>query len=349
MQTVDYLIVGQGLAGTLLGHFLEQAQQSILFIDNHHKGAASKVAAGIINPVTGRRFVKSWDIDRFFPFAKTTYQNIENLLDIECWTDQQIVRALSSPGEENTWLSRSSFPEIQPYVIAQADEDTLKSRVVPPVSWMELKGGAQVKIDELIYSYSTYWKAKGAIIQAPFNYEKLKLTHDGVSYDEIKAKRIIFCEGHQGRFNPWFSNLPFEVSKGEVLQLHIPDLEYSKLLKYKLMMAPLGEHLYWWGSNYGWQPADDLPTSEGKKALLDAAAKVFDTPFTVKQHLAAIRPTVKDRRPFLGVHARHAQILIFNGLGTKGASLGPYWANEMKEFIINKQPINPQVDIKRFE
>ena len=78
MKKYNYIIVGQGLAGTLLAYFLLQAGQRVLIIDENTEGGASAIAAGVINPVTGRRIVKSWRIDEFLPFAKNTYQSIEN-------------------------------------------------------------------------------------------------------------------------------------------------------------------------------------------------------------------------------------------------------------------------------
>ena len=70
---IDILIVGQGICGTMLSWFLNKAGKSFLVIDDNNANTPSKVAAGIINPVTGRRFVYSWMIDIVMPFAAETY------------------------------------------------------------------------------------------------------------------------------------------------------------------------------------------------------------------------------------------------------------------------------------
>jgi glycine/D-amino acid oxidase-like deaminating enzyme len=57
-QQVDYLIIGQGLAGSLLSWELLQHGCSIHLIDNQQENA-SQIAAGLINPVTGMRLVKN--------------------------------------------------------------------------------------------------------------------------------------------------------------------------------------------------------------------------------------------------------------------------------------------------
>ena len=107
MKQVDYLLVGQGLAGTLLAHFLQKNGQSVHIIDNAHEGAASKVAAGVINPVTGRRFVKSWMIDDLIPFAKQTYYALTKESGVPFHYETPIVRSLFNSGEETNWLIRS--------------------------------------------------------------------------------------------------------------------------------------------------------------------------------------------------------------------------------------------------
>ena len=65
----DYLIIGQGLAGSLLAWELIQRDCKVVIIDNG-KENASQVAAGLINPITGMRFVKSADVDTLLPAAK---------------------------------------------------------------------------------------------------------------------------------------------------------------------------------------------------------------------------------------------------------------------------------------
>ena len=69
----DTIIIGQGLAGSLLGWQLIQDGQRVLVIDDGHRSAASRVAAGIINPITGQRLVKSWHVDQFLPEAEKFY------------------------------------------------------------------------------------------------------------------------------------------------------------------------------------------------------------------------------------------------------------------------------------
>jgi len=66
------------------------------------------------------------------------------------------------------------------------------------------------------------------------------------------------------------------------------------------------------------------------------------------EHIASERPANLERRPFVGLHPLHKNIGILNGLGTKGCTLAPYFANELTEHLINGKTINPLADVQRF-
>jgi glycine/D-amino acid oxidase-like deaminating enzyme len=43
------------------------------------------------------------------------------------------------------------------------------------------------------------------------------------------------------------------------------------------------------------------------------------------------------------LHPQHKNLGIFNGLGSKGISLAPYWANHLVEHILEKKPLDSEV------
>jgi hypothetical protein len=43
--------------------------------------------------------------------------------------------------------------------------------------------------------------------------------YNGINWQDISAKKIIFCEGYHAIHNPWFNYLPFQLAKGEILTL----------------------------------------------------------------------------------------------------------------------------------
>lgn len=345
---IDYLIIGQGLAGTLLAHFLLKIGKRIRVIDNHHGGAASKVAAGIINPITGRRYVKSWRIETFLPFARQTYRELEDQFSENFFYPNRVLRALFNRREENDWMLRLGMESYGKYLEDKPNLGNYAKYTVPAFGYGEVKQAAQVDIGNLVRAYSQYLIREKLLIQEKFEFKALKFQEGGIIYKNICTGKLIFCEGHQAVQNPFFNYLPFAGTKGEILKIKIPGVHFEKLLKHRIFLVPLGDDVYWVGANYEWDYENDLPTTEGRIFLEERLKDLLKVPFEIQEHLAGIRPTVKDRRPFLGQHPQFSKLFIFNGLGAKGASLGPYWAKHMADFLVNETELDPEVNITRF-
>ncbi|MEL6865808.1 MAG: FAD-binding oxidoreductase [Bacteroidota bacterium] len=346
-KRVDVLIVGQGLAGSLVAFYLEKAGKRVMVVDKQHEGASSKIAAGIVNPITGRRFVKSWMIDELLPVARVCYRELEESLGVKLLYQRSIYRLLDSPAEDNEWQSRSGAAPLAPYIGTASDEDRVQAIVQDHYGICEVKG-IQVDLPLLIESYKQYLQDKQALLLENFDYSALIPKENGFEYGNIHCSSVIFCEGHQARQNPWFSYLPFVLTKGEVFYLDLPQHTSEHILKRKVMLAPMSNGQYWLGANYEWTPQDDLPTEKGRQELEEKLKALLHLPYQIHTHTAAIRPTVKDRRPFLGEHTEEKGMYIFNGLGTKGVSLGPYWARHFCRWLIGKEELAREVDIRRF-
>lgn len=348
LEQTDFLIVGQGLAGTLLCHFLLHENQRVKLIDYPYPSNSSKVAAGVINPVTGRRIAKSWRYEEFFPFAQDTYSGLENLLGIKLWQERNVLRALHNNFEENEWLRRSAFPDYQAYLKEEADLRGLEGKVEEVYAWGELSMSAQVNMPELIRAFRQKLQEEGLLLEEYFDYGAVVLEKDRVVYKNLAARKLVFCEGAKAVENPFFNYLPFSVTKGELLLVAIPEARFEKMLKHHLFIVPLQGDLYWAGSTSRFEFEDEFPSSPMRLWLEGELRKTLKIPFEIKEHLAGIRPTVFDIRPFLGIHPQHPALAIFNGLGTKGASLGPFFASQMCRFLLGKSTLDPEVNIERF-
>lgn len=346
---LPFLIVGQGLAGSLLAWFLIQKNIPFRMVDQGHETASSKKAAGIINPITGRRFVKSWMIESLVPFAENTYSAISESLGKSYYYPQNILRVLFKQIEENEFFDRSGDPAFAHYVATKPDELDWKDQYLQGVYTGELQGGGRCDIPLLIKDFRSFFQEKDLLEVSVFDYSALedKTTH--AFYKGEAFRGVIFCEGASAQKNPYFNYLPFQTTKGEILIIRIPGLDCKKMLKHRLFFVPIGEELYWVGANYVHDFEDDLPTKKGKEELLGKVEKALNRPFEVIKHQAGIRPTVRDRRPFIGVHSKFPSYYLFNGLGTKGASLGPYWANAFVEYLLEGTGLDKEVDLVRYD
>lgn len=347
------------MAGSLLAYFLLQKGGKIIVIDEDCQVGeaseagrpASSIAAGVINPITGKRYVKSWRIDEMLPKARDTYQAIEKLLNVQIWQERSLIRTLQNIQDENQWLLRSAYDDYVAYCSDKCPPSVLhdlKDNFHDFLGFAEVKQAAQVHVPILVSEFRKYLKRQGLFFEHTFNYEECLPNETGVVYKHFEAKKIIFCEGAKAKQNPYFDRLPFNLDKGELLIVKIPDLKLDFLFKHHLTIVPLKDELYWVGATNDWQFDNDQPTEVNKQLIINELQQVVKHPFEVMDHQAAIRPTVKDRRPFIGFHPDYSNVAIFNGFGTKGASLIPYWAEQFSAVLLRGGIVNKDVNIDRY-
>jgi glycine oxidase len=151
--------------------------------------------------------------------------------------------------------------------------------------------------------------------------------------------------------NPWFNWLPLTPAKGETLILECPTLDLPRAIyHHRKWLLPYGDHIFRLGATFDNDDASPEPTEAGARELLDAA-RSFIAPqhsLIVKQHYAGLRPSTKDVRPFIGDHPTEAGLHIFNGLGSKGASLAPELIRQFLAHLLEGDALDLEIDIARF-
>jgi glycine/D-amino acid oxidase-like deaminating enzyme len=125
------------------------------------------------------------------------------------------------------------------------------------------------------------------------------------------------------QLSPFFPDFVLTPSKGEILILEIPDLTETRIVHHHLWLMPLGDHLFKCGATYEWDDLSPYPTVLAKQQLLSELATWMTAPVKVIDHVAAIRPTPKQFRPFAGWSTLEPKLGMINGLGSKGALIAP--------------------------
>ncbi len=344
----DFIIVGQGIAGTMLAFAAQKAGKSLMVINQDKPFTASKVSAGLINPITGRKFVKSWMMDELLPTAIETYQELSDILNAPFFQSKNIIRAFSNNKDENNWFVRSDVPSYQQYIQEETDLGAYQNAIQPAFGYGEVAGGGRVNINELLHLFHSYLIKREEYLEEKFDYAALKMSTEGVIYKNIKARKVIFCEGIGVQTNPFFNYLPVQGNKGEVLIAKIPNLNAAKIIKQRLFLVPLGNETYWVGSTYFNDFETTQPSEKGYQTLVEKLQQILSIPFEIVAHKAAIRPTVPDRRPLIGRHPKFQNMVLFNGMGTKGASIAPYWATQLIECLATDEALESTVNISRY-
>ena len=336
------LIVGQGIAGTMLAWALMQRGVGVRILDGNLPGSSTLPAAGIINPVTGKRFVKSWRLDDFFPVAKDRYQTLEKELGVPVWFPYPILRLLGTAEERNDWSARCIQPEYVDYLGETDDAGRWASLARPGFAYGVILGAARVHFPNLLSAFREKAIQAGTFESKSVHYEDIERI--ARSYDAV-----VFCEGFRAAENPFFPELSWQLAKGEALHLRIPGASgVSDMLKKNMTLVPLHDDVFWAGGSYQWHYPDLLPSDAERQFILKYVDEMLAVPYEIVGHVAGVRPTVKDRRPFIGASKNASNVFIFNGLGTKGALLAPYWAEHVAEHLLRGVSLDPVVDMRRF-
>jgi glycine/D-amino acid oxidase-like deaminating enzyme len=206
----------------------------------------------------------------------------------------------------------------------------------------------RVNTPELVSAYRAYLVEQDCIRFEKFNHSALELTSEGVLYKKLEASRVVFCEGFGLKSNPFFNELPLNGTKGETITIHAPELQIDFLVKSTLFVLPLKDNQYKIGATFNWTDKTSDPTEEGKLELVEKLDKVLSVPYTIIDHNAGVRPTVKDRRPLVGVHPEYTQLAVLNGMGTRGVMIAPSMAKELYEHLEHGKSLDPEVDIQRY-
>ncbi len=346
-MNVDYIIVGLGLAGLAFAEELERNQKSfVVFEDNSQN--SSLVAGGVYNPVILKRFTPVWDALDQLKIAIPFYKSLEKKLNSQFDFPIDIYRVFTSIEEQNNWFNACDKPFFEDYMIAEVVKNTNKY-VNAPFGFGRITNTGKIDTKALLESYRGYLMGKGQLFNESFNYSLLELQNESVSYKNMNANQLVFCEGYGVVKNPYFKNVPLKEAKGELLTIHAPELKIDFMVKSSIFIMPLGDDYYKIGATFNWTDKTLHPTEEAKEELLSKLAKIITVPYKVVGQSAGIRPTVKDRRPILGRHSQYKQLAILNGLGTRGVMLAPKLAKQIYGHLEENQSLDAVIDISRFE
>lgn len=319
-------IVGHGLAGCVMAMTLVRHGVPFTIVGCSLPGEASMASSGLIAPITGRRYVKAWRIDEFLEQAKDFYPWTENILGQRYFFPVDIVRYLAHPEAKIAYARRLDDPEYEAYISAKTTP--LLDGLGKPYGI--LTGGYRLDTPGWIQAVRQYLKSK----------ELLTILDHPFTNPDPEAEHIIWATGatdpgHAPRVIP---------NKGESLVVKMTEWNIKEIIKEEVFIIPLGDKdMYWVGSFYDPWPENKLSTNEGRERILQCIKKVYPGPIEVMKHMVGVRPTVNDRRPFIGPFPNRPGQFILNGMGTKGTSLAPYWAEQLMLHILNRTPLSDEV------
>jgi glycine/D-amino acid oxidase-like deaminating enzyme len=346
---IDYIIVGQGLAGSAVAMQLLKRGKQILVIDEPQNNHASRPAAGLFNPVTGRNAVKTWLADELFPFLHEFYREVEYTTGKKFFSPTRLYRPFASVQEQNEWMGKSADDVYAAYVEKVETNTIFTEGVKDHLGGIVLKQCGYMNTEIYLDAVREYVKARGHLLVARFNENELTIDTNKVTYNGFSASAVIFCQGVGAGLSKRFKALPIKPLKGEIITIK-SDWKKDVILNRGVYMVPgsfSGEYRV--GSTYKFNDSSPGATEAGRRELEEKLNELIDIPYEVIGQEWGVRPTTPDRRPLLGNYPESDRLIIFNGLGTKGVSLAPYFSEVLIRWIEKTGSLNKDVALTRFK
>lgn len=344
----DYIIVGQGLSGSLLAYELLKRGKRICVIQKDGIYKSSEVAPGMYNPLVLKRYTLAWKAPQLLSNLEQYYSDIEAFLNERFLQSMDLHRLFTDQREVNLWIEKSDQLALEPFMNSNVFPQS-NPHIVKNFGLGQVYKTGRVVLKQLISSLRTYLESTESLINEQIDYESLNVSSKEINYKHITANHIIFAEGYQLKNNPWFKHLPLKGTKGELITIKAPDLKLDHPIKSSVLVMPLGNDLYRVGASFNWDDKDCIPTEEGRNWLISKLEQIISCNFEVVEHEAGIRPTVIDRRPLLGTHEEYNNVHVFNGMGTRGVMLAPTGVKMLINSIEENIPLDIEWDIKRFK
>lgn len=346
---VDFLIVGQGLAGSLLAMELIQHGCKVFVVDNGAENA-SKVSAGIVNPITGTRFAKSVDAEVLLPAALGCYQQLATFFGERFYIDMPMYRIFSDEKELALCKQRLADSAYHPYLGALKQDERNFAEFSTPFGFIEQCQTGHLLKPKLLSRVKQFLIEQHCYRQLDLDYQAFQFDAS-VHWQDISAKKLIFCEGYLAMQNPWFSWLPLQPVKGEVLTLAHQAQMPEMMLNYGHWWLPISTDKVRIGATFNLSWNNLQPSEQGKQDIL-AAIRPYTTAIdhaAIVEHQAGIRPCTQDKYPLIGIHPDNNQLAIFNGFGSKGGLQIPFYSKRFADLLLTEQPLPIACNINRFQ
>ncbi|MCB0760661.1 MAG: FAD-binding oxidoreductase [Flavobacteriales bacterium] len=346
MNSYDFALVGQGLAGSLLAMELIRQGKSVIVVEQPAPITASRVAAGMFNPVVFKRLNLSWNAKEFLPLALDYYHQLEQELGVKCCFAMPLARFFNDAFGANQFAVEADGSLLDHLSVQSYSElDNFDA----PFGYGIVTSAGYVDLNILIDAVRDWLISRESWMELKVDPNSIQFSKSGVQFEKVTAGAMICANGTGILDWPQWSHLPITRTKGQVLTIENATDATGFILNNGKFLLPVGGKTYRAGSTYEWTLDHNDPDETGKHEILDKLKPFLKSDHCVTHHVAGNRPTCKDRRPVLGWHPSIPRLAVFNGLGTRGVILAPAMTLMMANLLLsNIEPIE-EASVRRFD
>jgi glycine/D-amino acid oxidase-like deaminating enzyme len=337
------LIVGGGLAGTAVAWRLWQRGERFVVVDPGKPDTCSKIAAGLVTPITGLRLTVSPGFAEHLAAAREFYREIGKELGATFYHEVPHVRLFKDARELKHWRARSAAPGFHEWLDPDAPNPLVDEQVFrSELGGIQQRGSGWLDTAGYLAASQQHFDKHGSWRQDVVMEESLELCDEGVRWNGDSYRLVVLCRGAEGRtqarFFPW---LPWQCARGTVATVKA-DVADERIVARNCWLLPRNGS---WraGSTYDWDL--DSPIEPSIQTLHEKIAALLQVPFEMTDIQAGVRPILRERVAAVGRHPVHPRVAVLNGLGSKGALQAPYLARMLVDHLIDGAEIDEAVDV----
>lgn len=354
MSALPLLIFGQGLAGTALALCLHERGVPFVIVDRDEPITSSKIAAGLVTPITGMRLSLSWRYETFYPSALRFYRRQEKLLGSRFYHRVPIATLLRDERSAAHWQKRRKQTEAQRF-FREPTPLVNKAVFANPHGGFEQRHCGWLDTAAYLTAARAFFEKQGCYRRAEFQPADLFLQPGAaadaspgtITWQGHAFQCAVFCIGWEAASHSWFDWVPFQSARGTILTLQADTHGEKRILNHGCWLLPRTDGTFRAGPTYEWSFAD--PNTPSPSALSGLETKLSHllkgAPFQITASHTAVRPIIKGCEALLGRHPARPQIAFFNGLGSKGVLRAPWLADHLANHLLNATPLDPVLDI----
>lgn len=267
----------------------------------------------------------TWMAREIFPLLTDFYSELEKFLDTTFYYPKTLFRIFDNTETQNDWLGRGASGAYLPFAGGESFAVVDDAGIINPYGGMKVSGGGYMDTRTFLEASRTWFLASNYLTE----------TADFIDVKEITdADYIIFCNGHASSGISFFDQQLHQHVKGELLTVNMKGVSKEYILVgQRIFVVPVHGDVYRVAATYNW---DLTPgnTQIAKEELLTSLKRIVDaSAIEVIKHEWGIRPATAHRRPIIGPHPQNPKWIYFNGFGSKGVSLIPYFSAKLVEHL----------------
>jgi glycine oxidase len=343
MRDPPLLIIGQGLAGTALAWQCWERAVPFIVVDRDAPITSSKIAAGLISPITGFRLTHAPGYDAMLAEALRTYRALERKLGLRVLHAMPHLRFLASEEEVQFWLRRRD--QLKFWREARFDSE----RFANPRGAFMMKHAGWMDTAAFLAASKAFFIAQGCWQAGAVSEPDLTCTPDSVVWADQPYRAAVFCTGWEAARSQWFEWVKFQSFRGTILEARADLGGERRIVHADCWLLPQAHGRMRIGATFERSFTD--PHGVDEAALDDLhtrVRRVLRVPYAVISQQSAVRPVITGQRTFIGTHPARPRIGFFNGLASKGVLRAPYYARLLADHLLDGAALPASCDVRNY-